>query len=159
MKRGSGFLSTPCPYLHRIVQQETRHINQHRYSPRDNLAALQRPPEVLLDVVVRDVVTEFLLHAHLPSQDFLVCETVYPSEYNAGRFRRQVPTREADQRAHTDPRHTTGRGPTAWSQRDLGKVLECSLHECSIPLTRGMSRSIAALVVTMNCDVETQVLR
>ena len=47
-----------------------------RDEPRDDLSALQCLPKVLLDLVVSNVGTELLLHVHLPSQDFLVGESV-----------------------------------------------------------------------------------
>ena len=45
-------------------------------SPRDDLAALQRAPEELLDVLMRDVVADLLLHVELPAEYFLVCQAV-----------------------------------------------------------------------------------
>lgn len=38
------------------------------------MTTLEGLPEILFDPVVRNVVSNFLLHGHLPSEDFLVCE-------------------------------------------------------------------------------------
>lgn len=44
--------------------------------PWDNLAALESLPEELLDVVMRNVISEFLAHVHLPSKNFLVGQSI-----------------------------------------------------------------------------------
>ena len=51
-----------------------------RTVPGNDLSALERPPEEVLDIVMGDGVPELLLHVHLPTQNFLVRETIVKSD-------------------------------------------------------------------------------
>lgn len=46
-----------------------------RILPRNDLAGFEGLPEVFLDFVVGNIVSNFLLHSKLPSQDFLIGES------------------------------------------------------------------------------------
>lgn len=61
-------------------------------APGDNLTALERPPEVFFDLLVRDVAADLGLHGKLPTENFLVRE----SELVAS----EVRTRIMDGRTH-----------------------------------------------------------
>lgn len=78
IKRGSGFLSTPCPYLEPTLKYQVSE-GQHKERaelPWDDLAALECLPKILLDVIMRDVVADLFHHCHLPSQHLLIGEPV-----------------------------------------------------------------------------------
>ena len=45
------------------------------------MAALERAPEELLDVLMRDIAADFLLHVELPAEHLLVGETLYNNEH------------------------------------------------------------------------------
>ena len=50
-------------------------VRLNNYLPGHDLAALESPPEELLNVFVRNIVADFLTHVELPSQHFLVRKT------------------------------------------------------------------------------------
>ena len=51
-------------------------VRLNNYLPGHDLAALESPPEELLDVLVGDVVTKLLAHVELPAEHFLVGQTM-----------------------------------------------------------------------------------
>jgi hypothetical protein len=58
-----------------LIRRST--IGGARNTPRNDLATLEGLPEVFLDLLVSNVRSNFLLHGHLPSQNFLISESIF----------------------------------------------------------------------------------
>jgi len=133
-----------------------------RNTPRNNLAALERLPEVLLDLLMSNISTKLLLHGNLPSQDFLIGES------NFFFFCNPVET------PHTHENHSPMKGSGESEER--GRVREIRVGQSRVDqiwkymrtsftrkmlrsgLTSGMGRCISSFVVSVQSNVKTKVL-
>jgi hypothetical protein len=128
--------------------------------PGDNLSTLQCLPEVILDLVVTGIFPNSLLHFEHPAQHFLISKSKCANISYWVLQELIIFTHGEAQRDQGVQRSKRDRDRSEQSRRGLcGYIVSTCAHAAgNVGLTSSMRRDVSTLVVTMQSNVQAQVL-